>query len=96
MLNDQGGITDETGGNFNRNNLLQGVLGLNSSITPAVVNQFTFAYQYWNNLIDTDVFAPRVTFPTSGFGTNGNVPQQSIQKKYQFMMIFSGPSVITR
>jgi hypothetical protein len=84
VLNDQGGITDETGGNFNRNNLLQGVLGLNSSITPAVVNQFTFAYQYWNNLIDTDVFAPRVTFPTGGFGTNVNVPQQSIQKKYQF------------
>ncbi|MGH9939216.1 MAG: TonB-dependent receptor domain-containing protein, partial [Blastocatellia bacterium] len=84
VLNDQGGITDETGGNFNRNNLLQGVLGLTSSITPAVVNQFTFAYQYWNNLIDTDVFAPRVTFPTGGFGTNTNVPQQSIQKKYQF------------
>jgi carboxypeptidase family protein len=84
VLNDQGGITDETGGNFNRNNLLQGVLGLSSSITPAVVNQFTFAYQYWNNLIDTDVLAPRVSFPIGGFGTNVNVPQQSIQKKYQF------------
>ncbi len=84
VLNDQGGITDETGGNFNRNNLLQGVLGLNSSITPALINQFTFAYQYWNNLIDTDVLAPRVIFPIGGFGTNTNVPQQSIQKKYQF------------
>jgi len=84
VLNDQGGITDETGGNFNRNNLLQGVLGLSSSITPALVNQFTFAYQYWNNLIDTDVLAPRVSFPIGGFGTNTNVPQQSIQKKYQF------------
>src|SRR5262245_25425563 len=84
VLNDQGGITDETGGNFDRNNLLQGVLGLSSSITPSVINQFTFAYQYWNNLIDTDVLAPRVIFPIGGFGTNGNVPQQSIQKKYQF------------
>jgi hypothetical protein len=84
VLNDQGGITDETGGNFNRNNLLQGVLGLSSSITPTVINQFTFAYQYWNNLIDTDVLASRVNFPIGGFGTNVNVPQQSIQKKYQF------------
>src|SRR5262249_4583796 len=84
VLNDQGGITDETGGNFNRNKLLQGVFGLNSSLTPSVVNQFTFAYQYWNNLIDTDTLAPRVNFPIGGFGTNINVPQQSIQKKYQF------------
>jgi len=84
VLNDQGGITDETGGNFDRNNLLQGVLGLSSSITPSVINQFTFAYQYWNNLIDTNVLAPRINFPIGGFGTNGNVPQQSIQKKYQF------------
>jgi carboxypeptidase family protein len=84
VLNDQAGITDGTGGNFNRNNLLQGVFGLSSSLTPAVVNQFTFGYQYWNNLIDTDVLAPRVIFPIGGFGTNGNVPQQSVQKKYQF------------
>src|SRR5215510_391127 len=84
VLNDQGGITDGTGGNFNRNNLLQGVFGLSSSLTPTVVNQFTFSYQYWNNLIDTDVLAPRVIFPIGGFGTNVNVPQQSVQKKYQF------------
>src|SRR5262245_42284210 len=84
VLNDQGGITDGSGGNFNRNKLLQGILGLSSSLTPTVVNQFTFGYQYWNNLIDTDVLAPRVGFPIGGFGTNTNVPQQSVQKKYQF------------
>jgi hypothetical protein len=84
VLNDQGGITDVTGGNFNRNKLFQGVFGLNSAFAPTLVNQLTFAYQYWNNLIDTDVLAPRVNFPIGGFGTNVNVPQQSIQKKYQF------------
>jgi len=83
-LNDQGGITDETGGNFFKNHLYQGVFGLSSTLSPNVINQFTFAYQYWNNLIDTDVFAPRVIFPVGGFGTNPNVPQQSVQRKFQF------------
>jgi hypothetical protein len=49
-----------------------------------MVNQFTTGYQYWNNLIDTKVAAPLVTFPNASFGTNGNVPQQSFQRKWQF------------
>jgi len=83
-LNDQGGITDETSGNFTKNHLYQGVFGLSSTISPTLINQFTFAYQFWNNLIDTDVFAPRLSFPVGGFGTNPNVPQQSVQRKFQF------------
>lgn len=85
-LNDQAGITDESSGNFTKNTLYQGTFGLNSAISPAVVNQVTFAYQYWNNLIDSNTFAPYLIFPGAGvtFGTNPNIPQQSIQKKYQF------------
>jgi hypothetical protein len=84
-LNDQAGITDESSGNFTKNTLYQGTFGLNSTISPTLVNQFTFAYQYWNNLIDSNTFAPYLIFPGAGvtFGTNPNIPQQSIQKKYQ-------------
>lgn len=84
-LNDQANITDESSGNFTKNTLYQGTFGLNSTISPTLVNQFTFAYQYWNNLIDSNNFAPFLAFPGAGvtFGTNPNIPQQSIQKKYQ-------------
>jgi carboxypeptidase family protein len=84
-LNDQSGITDESSGNFTKNNLYQGTFGLNSTISPKLVNQFIFAYQYWNNVIDSGTFAPFLSFPSAGvsFGTNPNIPQQSIQKKYQ-------------
>ncbi len=83
-LNDQAGITDESSGNFTKNTLYQGTFGLNSTLSPALVNQFVFAYQYWNNLIDSPTFAPFLTFAGGvTFGTNPNIPQQSIQKKYQ-------------
>ncbi|MBV9765765.1 MAG: TonB-dependent receptor, partial [Acidobacteriaceae bacterium] len=49
-----------------------------------MVNQFTAGYQYWNNLIASNISAPLVTFPSASFGTNTNVPQQSFQKKWQF------------
>ena len=48
------------------------------------VNQFTFGFQYWNNLIASKISAPLVTFPDASFGTNSNVPQQSFQRKWQF------------
>ena len=83
-LNDQGGITDENSGNFTRNHLYQGLFGLSSTLSSTTINQFTFAYQFWNNLIDTTIFAPRLIFPVGGFGTNPNVPQQSVQRKFQF------------
>ena len=42
-------------------------------------------FQYWNNLIDSTTRTPLVTFPNGiQFGTNTNVPQNSIQRKYQF------------
>ena len=48
------------------------------------MNQFTFGFQYWNNLIASKISAPLITFPDASFGTNGNVPQQSFQRKWQF------------
>ncbi len=57
---------------------------MNSILPRNTVNQFTFGFQYWNNLIDSNISAPLVTFPSASFGTNTNVPQQSFQRKWQF------------
>jgi hypothetical protein len=85
-LNDQSnGFFDLTEGNFTVNHLQVANLTINSSLTPTLINQFTFGFQYWNNLIDSTGRTPLFTFPTGiEFGTNTNVPQQSIQRKYQF------------
>jgi len=85
-LNDQSnGNFDLSEGNFTVNHMQIANLTLTSSFSPTLVNQFTVGWQYWNNLIDSGTRAPLVTFPQGvQFGTNGNVPQQSIQRKWQF------------
>ncbi len=85
-LNDQSGATfDATEGNFTKNHLQVANLTVNSALSPTLVNQFTAGFQYWNNLIDSTTRAPLFTFPhTIQFGTNTNVPQNSIQRKFQF------------
>jgi outer membrane receptor protein involved in Fe transport len=84
-LNDQStGTGDLTNGNFTTNQMIVANVTLNSLLSPTSVNQFTAGYQYWNNLIASNVSAPLVTFPDASFGTNTNVPQQSWQKKWQF------------
>src|SRR5581483_4119650 len=81
--NDQAGIADLTGGNFTKNELIVANISLNSILSPRFVNNFTFGYQYWDNLIDTPLKVPTINFPAESFGTNTNVPQQSYQKKWQ-------------
>lgn len=94
-LNDQSdGFQDATAGNFTTNQLQLANLTLNSMLSNTVVNTFTFGFQYWNNVIDSKVRTPLITFPSGGsnncgvggscFGTNTNVPQQSFQRKWQF------------
>src|ERR1700722_1597257 len=84
-LNDQSGDTgDLTEGNFTTNHLQLANFTLNSQFSPSLVNQFTFGFQYWNNLIASKISAPLGAFPSASFGTNGNVPQQSFQRKWQF------------
>ena len=85
-LNDQSdGTGDLTNGNFTVNHLQLANFSLNSILPHNAVNQFTFGFQYWNNLIDSKISEPLVTFPgPTEFGTNTNVPQQSFQRKWQF------------
>jgi len=85
-LNDQSSQTgDLSEGNFTKNHLQAANFTLNSVLSNTLVNSFLAGYQYWNNLIDSTLKVPLVTFPGgSSFGTNGNVPQQSYQRKFQF------------
>jgi len=85
-LNDQSnGLFDLTEGNFTVNHLQIANVTISSALSSTLVNQFTAGFQYWNNLIDSATRAPLFTFPTGiQFGTNTNVPQNSIQRKYQF------------
>ncbi len=84
-LNDQSnGKGDLTSGNYTKNHLQLANFTLNSILSNTMVNQFTFGYQYWNNLIASNISAPLVVFPDASFGTNTNVPQQSFQRKWQF------------
>ena len=84
-LNDQSnGTGDLTNGNYTINHLQIANLTVNSILPNNAVNQFTFGFQYWNNLINSNISAPLVTFPDAYFGTNTNVPQQSFQRKWQF------------
>jgi len=85
-LNDQSSNTfDLSEGNFTTNQLQIANATLNSVLSPRFINAFTFGFQYWNNVIDSKTRAPLFTFPGSiQFGTNGNVPQQSYQRKFQF------------
>ncbi|MFL6427616.1 MAG: hypothetical protein ACJ71S_05180, partial [Acidobacteriaceae bacterium] len=84
--NDQANArVDLTQGNFTINDLILANITLSSLLTPNTVNNFTVGFQYWNNLIDSKLRAPTITFPdTTQFGTNVNVPQKSSQHKFQF------------
>src|SRR5262249_42439523 len=84
-FNDQSdGTFDLTEGNFTKNHLQIANITLNSMFSSTLLNQFTAGWQYWNNLIDSSTRTPLVTFPSAQFGTNTNVPQESIQRKWQF------------
>lgn len=90
-LNDQSdGTGDLNNGNFTVNHLQIANLTLNSVLNDSTVNVATFGFQYWNNLIASNISSPLVTFPNpASFGTNTNVPQQSYQRKWQFKDDFS-------
>jgi outer membrane receptor protein involved in Fe transport len=89
-LNDQSdGTGDLNNGNFTVNHLQIANLTLSSILSDTTVNEATVGWQYWNNLIASNVSSPLVTFPSASFGTNTTVPQQSFQRKWQFKDDFS-------
>ena len=88
-LNDQAGFlivrTDLSGGNESLNTLYNFLTSLTSTLSSATVNQFTYQYQTFDNRINATTDLDLLFFPDSlAVGRNGNVPQQTIQKKHQF------------
>ena len=88
-LNDQAGFlivrTDLSGGNESLNTLYNFLGSLTSTLTSNTVNQLTYQFQTFDNRINATTDLNLLFFPDGlAVGRNGNVPQQTLQKKHQF------------
>jgi len=88
-LNDQAGFlivrTDLSGGNESLNTLYNFLASLTSTVSSSTVNQFTYQYHTFDNRINATTDLDLLIFPDGlTVGRNGNVPQQTLQKKHQF------------
>jgi TonB dependent receptor/Carboxypeptidase regulatory-like domain len=88
-LNDQAGFlivrTDLSGGNESLNTLYNFLVSLNSTLNANTVNLFTYQFQSFDNRINATTDLDLLAFPDGLLvGRNGNVPQQTLQKKHQF------------
>lgn len=88
-LNDQAGFlivrTDLSGGNESLNTLYNFLGSWTYVANSRTVNQFTYQYSTFDNRINATSDLNNLTFPDGIIiGRNGNVPQQTIQKKHQF------------
>lgn len=77
--------TDLSGGNVTTNTLYSALGNYTYSITPNVLNQFTFHYQDFVNEILPIEEGLTLNFPGGiSIGQNANTPQSTIESKYQF------------
>ncbi|HUQ31160.1 MAG TPA: TonB-dependent receptor [Pyrinomonadaceae bacterium] len=88
-LNDQAGFllvrTDLSGGNKTLNTLYSFLANETWIVNQRAVNQFTYQYSTFDNRILATTELPNLAFPGGiVVGRNGNVPQQTVQKKHQF------------
>ena len=88
-LNDQAGFltvfTDLSGGNTTENDLYNFLGSWTWTATPRVVNQFLYQFSDFNNQIGSITDLKSITTPSGiAVGRNGNVPQQTLQRKHQF------------
>jgi hypothetical protein len=88
-LNDQAGFlivrTDLSGGNKTLNTLYNFLASETWVVSQRTVNQFTYQYSTFDNQILATTDLPNLFFPSGiSVGRNGNVPQETIQKKHQF------------
>jgi hypothetical protein len=88
-LNDQAGFllvrTDLSGGNETLNTLYSFLANETWIVNQRAVNQFTYQYSTFDNRILATTELANLAFPNGIIvGRNGNVPQQTIQKKHQF------------
>ena len=88
-LNDQAGFlivrTDLSGGNESLNTLYSFLANETWVVSQKTINQFTYQYSTFDNRINATTELNNLAFPSGIIvGRNGNVPQQTIQKKHQF------------
>jgi hypothetical protein len=88
-LNDQAGFlivrTDLSGGNESLNTLYNFLVNETWIVNQSTVNQFTYQYSTFDNRINATTDLNLLVFPDGlAVGRNGNVPQQTLQKKHQF------------
>lgn len=77
--------TDLSGGNTNNNELYSFVTNHTYTVSPRVLNQFTFHFQDFVNTLLGVTTNPLMTFPGGiQIGANVNAPQSTLERKYQF------------
>ncbi|PYT03345.1 MAG: hypothetical protein DMF65_04350, partial [Acidobacteria bacterium] len=54
------------------------------TLSPTSLNQFTFQFQRFQNDILSVTTNPNIVFPSVQSGANVNVPQETIERKFQF------------
>src|SRR6185437_11430357 len=59
------------------------------TLSPTKLNTFSFHYQDFKNAILGVTTNPNIVFPSVQTGANVNVPQQTIERKYQIRDDFS-------
>ncbi|HJQ32471.1 MAG TPA: TonB-dependent receptor [Pyrinomonadaceae bacterium] len=75
---------DLSNGNTNNNKLYSFVVNHTYTVGPTSLNQFTFQYQRFQNDILAVTTNPNIVFPSVQSGANVNVPQETIERKFQF------------
>jgi len=88
-INDQAGFltvfTDLSGGDKQLNDLHSLMGSWTWTASSHVVNQFLYQWSTFNNQILATTDLPNLTFSDGlNVGRNGNVPQQTLQRKHQF------------
>jgi hypothetical protein len=74
---------DLSGGNTNNNKLYSFVVNHTATLGPTTLNQITFQYQRFQNDILGVTTNPNLLFPSVQSGANANVPQETIERKFQ-------------
>ncbi len=81
--------TDLSGGNTSDNKLHSFVFNLTSTFSNSRLNQFAFHFQDFKNEILSVTDQPNIFFPTVQIGQNINVPQSTLERKFQLRDDFS-------
>ncbi|HEV8590764.1 MAG TPA: TonB-dependent receptor [Pyrinomonadaceae bacterium] len=81
--------SDVTGGNTNNNKLYSFIVNHSYALSSSKLNVFSFQFQDFKNEILSVTDTPNQLFPDVQTGANGNVPQQTKERKFQFRDDFS-------